>query len=277
MKIKKFHPDIKLDFFKEIKTKEQAYWLGIMYSDGYISKIRNNKIFGLKVGIKDEILVDNFIKVLGLNPTYKKIIDGNKVRIQVTCDEIVNDLENHGVVMRKSKIIELPKLESNELYLAFLLGYFDGDGTQGTTRITSGSYKFLNQIKIKFKIINKIRTEYTKSEIDGRVIYGKKNILYLGAGLFNEMLGNYTKSLPRKRVKFDTINDIKVKIKKKVWRSTDRKFKGTKEDLEILVWEKPMTKIAEKYGVSNSTIKKYCKKWGIKTPSQGYWSKGRKK
>ena len=39
MKIKKFHLDIKLDFFKEIKTKEQAYWLGIMYSDGYISKI----------------------------------------------------------------------------------------------------------------------------------------------------------------------------------------------------------------------------------------------
>ena len=74
MKIKNFHPEIKLDFFKEIKSKEQSYLLGIMYSDGYISKIRNNKIFGLKVGIKDEILVDNIIKFLGLNPVYKKII-----------------------------------------------------------------------------------------------------------------------------------------------------------------------------------------------------------
>ena len=64
----------------------------------------------------------------------------------------------------KSYNIELPDLrregitfsELRKLYLAFLLGYYDGDGTKNTTRITCGSYKFLDQIKTLFSIKNEI-------------------------------------------------------------------------------------------------------------------------
>lgn len=47
----------------------------------------------------------------------------------------------------------------------------------------------------------------------------------------------------------------------------------SKEDLQILLWEKPMTKIAQELGVSDKAIDKKCKKYGLKKPVQGYWLK----
>ena len=39
------------------------------------------------------------------------------------------------------------------------------------------------------------------------------------------------------------------------------------------VWEEPVTKVAQKYGVSDVMIHKYCRKIAIPTPSPGYWRK----
>ena len=39
------------------------------------------------------------------------------------------------------------------------------------------------------------------------------------------------------------------------------------------VWEEPVTKVAQKYGVSDVMIHKYCRKLAIPTPSPGYWRK----
>ncbi len=273
-KIRKYHPNIKIDYFEKINTKNKAYWLGFLYADGYISKIRNNKIFGIKVGIKDENILDRFINEIGINPTFKRVIENQKkIRIQITCDKIVSDLERCGVISNKSNILELPKLWNRELYLSFLLGYYDGDGTTGTTRITSGSEKFLEQIRNHFNIKNKIRGESTKGTIDGRYFKGFKYVLYLGAELFNEMLDNYKESMSKKSHRFIT-NEERIKKKKKnAWISNERKFKGTKKELETLIWKMPMTKIGKNYGVSSSIIKKWCKKWGINTPFRGYWAK----
>lgn len=47
----------------------------------------------------------------------------------------------------------------------------------------------------------------------------------------------------------------------------------SKEELEKLVLEKSIIKISKELGVSNSAIKKHCKKVGIKTPEAGYWNK----
>lgn len=47
-------------------------------------------------------------------------------------------------------------------------------------------------------------------------------------------------------------------------------------DREVLfdeVWEQPVVKVAEKYGVSDVMIHKYCRKLEIPTPSPGYWRK----
>ncbi|MFX1326950.1 MAG: hypothetical protein ACFE91_02240 [Promethearchaeota archaeon] len=44
------------DFFEIIDTKEKAYWLGVIYAEGYI-ETRNQLPFriGIEIGIDDEI------------------------------------------------------------------------------------------------------------------------------------------------------------------------------------------------------------------------------
>ena len=53
-----------------------------------------------------------------------------------------------------------------------------------------------------------------------------------------------------------------------------RKFNVSKEELESLIKEKPMTEIGKQFGVSDSAVKKRCKKLGIELKDmRGYWSK----
>lgn len=47
----------------------------------------------------------------------------------------------------------------------------------------------------------------------------------------------------------------------------------SKEELEKLVWEKPMPAAAKEIGISVLTLRKRCKKFEIKTPPVGHWSK----
>lgn len=49
-----------------------------------------------------------------------------------------------------------------------------------------------------------------------------------------------------------------------------------KEELESLVWTIPSIEIAKKYNVSDRSIGKWCKKYGISKPPRGYWTKFKK-
>ncbi|HET9954371.1 MAG TPA: hypothetical protein VFQ61_07700 [Polyangiaceae bacterium] len=45
----------------------------------------------------------------------------------------------------------------------------------------------------------------------------------------------------------------------------------TRDELYSLVWSRPMTAVAEEFGVSSVAFAKYCVKLGIPRPSRGYW------
>ena len=285
--LKKFHPHLKSDFFEKINTKEKAYWLGFMIADGFVTirANRNNiKTIGMVLSIKDESSINSLISTLGLNISFKNYyeierLDKNKVkkifrycRINWNNQKMANDLIYHGVVPNKSKIIRLPELDNRKLYLAFLLGYFDGDGQQGTTLIYSGSKKFLEDFKYKFKIKHRIgedhRTEYI-NPISKKII--KKNTYVYGlssdSDLFNQMLDNYTESMERKRFFF-------VK---------PQKYKEdyiTREKLQKLVWDMPLKYIAKQLNITTDYVKKWCDEWVISRPDPFYWPRrtaGRKK
>lgn len=51
------------------------------------------------------------------------------------------------------------------------------------------------------------------------------------------------------------------------------KIKPDKEVLENLIFQFPTTHIAERYGVSDKAVEKWCKSYGIQKPPRGYWSK----
>ncbi len=192
------HLNLNKDYFEKIDTKEKAYWLGFIYADGYIELNKRSESRRLCLGSlspKDEILLKKFAE--SINADKNKIEkDREYLRLRITNKKLCDDAMKHGVLPRKSLIIEYPKLENRELDLAFLLGYFDGDGKKGTSMIKTGSRKFLEQIKEKFNIPNNIYLNEPNKP-------NKKTVcLSLGAKLFNEMLDNYEDSLSRKRIRF---------------------------------------------------------------------------
>ncbi|MHA2281733.1 MAG: LAGLIDADG family homing endonuclease [Promethearchaeota archaeon] len=278
-RILRYHPNLNISYFKQIDTQKKAYWLGFLFADGFIKTNKGEPYrVGIDAGNKDFWIINRFIKDIGLNPKYIQNLK-NRFRISFSSKEIIRDLIRNGLIpgKEKSNNIEFPQLKTKELKLAFLLGYFDGDGTQKTSKITSGSKLFLEQIKNKFSLGHKIETVRSGGPIYGREVDGIAYRLALGSDLFNEMLDNYKDSLPRKRNRFKTEEERIESIKENAWHgSHKRKFIIKQQELEKLVDLMPLYKIGEKFNVSGKTVKKYCMKWGIKTPTQGSWIKRKK-
>jgi hypothetical protein len=47
----------------------------------------------------------------------------------------------------------------------------------------------------------------------------------------------------------------------------------TREELHALVWDKPVTRLAKEFGLSDVALHKICRKHNIPTPPLGYWAK----
>ena len=57
-------------------------------------------------------------------------------------------------------------------------------------------------------------------------------------------------------------------------RAAKRKVeRPSKEELQKMLWEIPTTHIAEKFGVSDTAIKKWAQGYGLEKPPRGYWEK----
>lgn len=123
------------DIFETIDTPEKAYWLGIMYSDGYISKAKYTNKFGISINIKDIDLLEKFKIFLQYNGEIHEYTVGDSgykpgtkyCRLLIGNNKIVSDLKKWGVVEHKSKI--LCKLPNIPYLNDFIRGYIDGDGS----------------------------------------------------------------------------------------------------------------------------------------------------
>ena len=205
-KIYHYHPNFKIDYFKHINSKKKAYFLGLIFADGSISKILNEHLrFDMGFSSKDKILLTKFSETIGYE---KKFIRKKKNKdfwiISINSKEFCKYLIRHGIIAGKRKTyhIKLPRLLSRSHYLAFLLGFFDGDGTANTTRITTASLIFLKQIKRQFKIKYQPKKVFSAFKGKNKIYKGSAYIMYLGGNLFNELLDNFSESLPRKRKRF---------------------------------------------------------------------------
>lgn len=123
------------EIFEEIDTPDKAYWLGVMYSDGYISKTSSyTNYFGLSISSKDRewlLKFKNFLNYNGNIHDYK-VAMGYKPgtpysRLLVGSNHIVECLEKLGVVEHKTKFInKMPDINFKD---DFIRGYIDGDGS----------------------------------------------------------------------------------------------------------------------------------------------------
>lgn len=133
----------KLDdtYFNEINTETKAYWLGLMYADGYL--FGSNGV-GISLNVRDRILIDSFRDALEATypiHTYSGVTAYGHTeysRLHVVSDQLYNDLTAHGCVENKTLVLQ-PPLIDEDLYSHFIRGYFDGDGTVSTH--TKNSFK----------------------------------------------------------------------------------------------------------------------------------------
>lgn len=166
---------VKENAFNEIASEEQAYWLGFMYADGFISK--NKPTIGLGVSIKDYNHLQKFNDFLeyegGMNIATshqfnsKEKFSKNGDLLQMVTTHITNkilwkDLYDKGCVPNKSLILTFPPetlFKNTTLIRHFIRGYFDGDGTLGVYKHSKtnsnleeslsfvGTFNFLKQLQ----------------------------------------------------------------------------------------------------------------------------------
>lgn len=129
--------------FKKIETEEDAYWLGFMFADGYVSKRGESLITGVALAESDKEHLDKLNKYLESSYEVKKYMSGSGysegncyVRLLITSNPLGENLINQGCVLNKTDILKPPTVKPG-LIRHFLRGYFDGDGS---IFITKGSY-----------------------------------------------------------------------------------------------------------------------------------------
>jgi len=281
-----YRDGLKADFFSKIDTLEKAYWLGFLYADGSVKMNYRGKawyLISIELSVKDKDQLIRLCKDLNLDPVLIKERDRKKkykgewriyrmAYFRFRCKPMVENLVKIGYSSSKSLRKSIPtifnkmtsdkeSLFNRKLFLAWLLGYYDGDGNANSTRITSSCKEFLEQIKSKLNIQYEVKIQYERGKVSNfdDIVSTKSHWkLSLGASLFNEMMNNYKNSMLRKRKIFKERDmDVITRLKKAV---------VNKENLQGLIDKYPISHLIKKFKVSIGSFYKLCKEWDIKTP-----------
>lgn len=212
LKIAKRKYSLNEDFFETIDSEEKAYFLGFMYSDGWISK----NVMGIELSEQDLHILESFRKCLVTEKPLifrkaRKESHQNQYTFKVSSDKIVNDLKKIGVVENKTHLLKfnIDYFKNKDIIRHFIRGVFDGDGTINKNYVSVvGNGDFLDGIKtyllekdIKFGLYN---SDCASKNIKRLTLNNQSMIkplydfLYDGATLF----------LPRKKIKF--INALNI-------------------------------------------------------------------
>lgn len=122
--------EINEDFFDEINTQEKAYFLGILFADGYNNYDKSNIRLSLQEG---DIQILNDLKALLYKNNDKPLGRSKKencndlLYLDLTNKHISNKLKELGMIQNKTFLITFPEIPHN-LYNHFIRGYMDGDG-----------------------------------------------------------------------------------------------------------------------------------------------------
>lgn len=277
----KYNKNVNHKVFEKITTKPAAYWAGFIAADGYVAR----NFVRIELGKKDEEQIDNFIKFVNGDSDSKRYRTGklgqHSVSVSIHSKKIYRNLCSLGLQSPKSKKNLYPGFRKKELKLAYLLGFYDGDGNEYSPELSCGSQAFLRRLKRDFKIKSTIR-EY-KNRL-GRVFS-----LYVGYGFIRTLLSNYKGSMKRKRVFLDGVaacwcgskifsRSASVCSKHARSRSPeyDRKLKIM---LNEYIKKVSLLSISSELGISRTEVVRRCKRLGIKVPSfpHGYWLSNKKR
>lgn len=128
-------------YFQNIDSSNKAYFLGLIYADGWITC--NEKVgtyeLGLQLQSQDRYILEKLNQELGEvhniihTPSRKKVIKGvetvskDQDTLRVYSKQMVNDLMNLNIMPNKTQCVQYP-IVSEKYFFDFLRGYIDGDG-----------------------------------------------------------------------------------------------------------------------------------------------------
>lgn len=206
-------------FFKTIDCEKKAYWFGFLCADVKITGKKYGYMIRLELNTSDRERLIKFAKVIGFDVERIKdrerwYYDKNeelKLKkssyIQFKSRSMLQDLLKNGLSTSASNR-GLPNfvwnLNNSNLALAFLLGFYDGDGSWFggcSAEIYSSNKEILIQIKRAFQIEYPVRK--TKNRVvdgfTGEIIHRAAYRITLGVELFEKMIKSYDGSMKRKR------------------------------------------------------------------------------
>lgn len=151
-----------VDFFENITTEEQAYWLGFITADGYVIQSKGNCELSIELSIKDIDHLKKFNKSIKGNVQVKTITkpehflcgrlipESEMCCIRLYKSKIVNDIMQYGVVKNKTYIQKNPPIFDDEnLNVAFIRGYFDADGCFVINKKTNAGQFDITSVNLK--------------------------------------------------------------------------------------------------------------------------------
>lgn len=151
-----------LDYFSQIDTEDKAYFLGLLYADGYVRTTRGG-IVVLQLQEKDTETLESMRGAVGYTGDFKiiqkrKPHHQNKIRLELQSHKMAMDLTKWGCFNKKSLTLKFPDFLSGELLRHFIRGYFDGDG--GIT-VPTKEFKILSSFTSSPFFINTLKEVLT--------------------------------------------------------------------------------------------------------------------
>lgn len=201
--------DINSFAFSKI-TRDSAYWLGIMLTDGYISN--SNKF---ELSLKDKEHIEKFkIFLKSKHLIQEKITIVNNstcinYRLSICDNQIVDDLKNLNCVNNKSFIVRLPILEDK--YMSDLIrGIFDGDGCISRTSTNRNIITICSASK---KFLEDIETYLSTKEIKCTRIYKSRDLYNLNISVKKDNLNKFYNLIYKNSKKENRLNRKYEKMK----------------------------------------------------------------
>lgn len=186
--------EIDHDFFEVIDSEVKAYLLGFYVADGNVNEKR--KTFRISISECDKEIIDVFrqhispssriyrcapYEVKGRNN--KTYIGNSKLSYDVNSTKLVNSLVKLGYGYNKTYLhLKLPKLP-DDLMLAFIRGYLDGDGWITIWNAKEKGKK--DRVRCSIGICNKyddllldIKNYFNKYDVEFNLHYIKRDDMY---------------------------------------------------------------------------------------------------
>lgn len=124
------------DFFARIDTERKAYWLGLFFADGCVC----NSSFSLGFKRSERYILEALAKDVGYTGEIKDYRETKSIkdrppkvylssRLTLCSKTFCNHLIDKGVIEGKTFRLKFPLNLDKSLYVHFIRGLFDGDGT----------------------------------------------------------------------------------------------------------------------------------------------------